>query len=1139
MKLQYRFVNRNELNYPWYYAFGIRYQYDCQFHVVKVDYEVTCSNKLTYKGTRYILSESSRIEINHQDRPRGVRMARQEYDFTEISPDRYNEYIKPDGTITRDVRHGEWSHYTIAKLDTNSILESWVHQKVSIPDYEFMGTPGKLSRPVLLIHGLDSDYEVWGVKSTVNKKEGLRKNEPDFKSGKVKSYDRGSLPDILAQSNNLDNKDGINSNGIYFFQSPGKDSSGVWVDANPLWRRGDENNSQSYALYERIIEVMDDFYKDKQDIDWTLSDRHKIDLVGHSQGGLVIREMLRGLRRDSGYFLQGNENVANHINRVITVNTPHFGSALATRPENLGWIEQHLSGVVPLIEDLDNPNPVDRTLVKAEVNVSFREKYREINSKIPAEKVMVGEAFLGTIVGCIIAPPVGCLVGLGVGIILGIWTTPTVSAVGALLTDIILEIKGPHYIGVYRAEAYTNWNTSVNTGVDSITTLKEYAEKFKNVRKAGQHLDKNSDFMRNLNYNNIDGLFPLRPDGSKIILLPMYSDSTDKILPELFEAIGEEADYLCAKGNKDPNCFDIGTVFKSYVYELTNEKYSLSKPDFDKGLLDVLLGIQDNWLAHGDVIVEASSQKFISSNNQPDNINFLEPRNYAIHNVLTPWEPVLHGPFGKYKGAPQQGLDLLCALSPACDNAFAQARKDGRSAILKLSEIAFRNGLNENSLDVSNDFNLAPIYVSEGIQAFSISANGETILTAQYEPGIGSSITLRHGGTEQTELLLGPEFATQPSMSREGDSVFVNFTNYSGKSFEKSYFLPELPHNVTVTVASLAGSSMSPVIVGSAMATNPETQKPNVPPPGHRLAPVTLAVLHREARGEHEANTSRPRFLVLNATKDTLEFSKVAYYFTADPARVPKVVVDYPHVPVSVEHLGGDQWRFVLDVGNQKIAPESFYPSADGWQIRVHYSDWFEYRHLDDWSADYSLGFIQFNRKIVVYDKNGKIIWGKEPAEFESEDNGVIATPKGTLAWMDDAPWEANAFKPRVTVKNTGSVALSDYRAQLWFRVPQGKSLSSLNIWYAPESSPSVRNVGGRVWMLDVFFNKHILYPGDSVSEGNIGLNLTDWSLFDKIVCGIALKDRDGNILFGREPSVAECESYDGPGLLLPLFSMR
>lgn len=62
--------------------------------------------------------------------------------------------------------------------------------------------------------------------------------------------------------------------------------------------------------------------------------------------------------------------------------------------------------------------------------------------------------------------------------------------------------------------------------------------------------------------------------------------------------------------------------------------------------------------------------------------------------------------------------------------------------------------------------------------------------------------------------------------------------------------------------------------------------------------------------------------------------------------------------------------------------------------------------------------------------------------------------------------------------------------------------------------------------------NSQIFYPYRTLEEGNIGLHLIDWGLFDKTVCGIALTDSDGNVVFGKIPSVAECKSYDGPKLL-------
>ena len=131
-------------------------------------------------------------------------------------------------------------------------------------------------------------------------------------------------------------------------------------------------------------------------------------------------------------------------------------------------------------------------------------------------------------------------------------------------------------------------------------------------------------------------------------------------------------------------------------------------------------------------------------------------------------------------------------------------------------------------------------------------------------------------------------------------------------------------------------------------------------------------------------------------------------------------------------------------------------------------------------------------------------------------------------------------FKPQVTVKNTGSVALKDYHAKLWFRVPEGKELYiPVDDWYTPYSRPTLRNNGENVWELDLSFNEYILYPGDSVIEGNVGVHLKDWSAFDKTVCGIALMDSDGNVVYGNIPSVSECKSYDTPSLLQPLYVWR
>jgi hypothetical protein len=924
--------------------------------------------------------------------------------------------------------------------------------------------------------------------------------------------------------------------------------------------------------------VLDDFYG--ADV-WKTSNEYKIDLVAHSQGGLVIREMLRGLRDYPGNIKEkGSENPANHIRKIVTVDTPHFGSMTAARkPQD---VEKDFSGLATIIRDLDSDDT--HTLVGFKVG-----KFLEMAS-VGIEEGSESAYKFGTSLcnGMNLGDYTqSCKATLGmVGNLLGSIGGFVVS----VLTDVDVSITGK-YLGPYYVKTTIDypWPKENVVTVDTINT-ESVLNYIHETRKNGRHLAVDDIFITTLSGVDPIDAYPRLPDGSMPVVLPMYSDNTSAVLADFLSDLSEGTNRICANnmarknigemGTQMDGCFNASMVFDRYV--LATQGYHLNSSVFvNNDLWNILKSFQDDWLTKSDIVVEGPSQKFEKGDlNHANSVfegRFQAPRNYVLHDALAPLEPVAHGaksltaavkPLSSVitigaAGAPDQSYDLLCALY---DNGCGEYINEmGMGAVLRLSEADFqpvpsqpaqnqsapvlaRMGMNAapgyeaRTIAMSGDFSVAPIYVSEGLQGVAVQMGDNLSVIATYEPGIGSTIKWVQDGISHSEVIINERIATQPAISRNGNSIAVKFMNHSGRSFSKTLEFSDIPEQADVYVLAAKGSAMSNVLAGRGIPSNPETQKPPPPPPGHRLAPVTLAVIHREARGEHESNTSRPRFLVFNATEDSLEFSKVAYYFTADPARVPKVVVDYPYVPVSVENLGGDQWRFVFDVGNKKIAPKSFYPSADGWQIRVHYSDWYEYKHLDDWSADYSIGLVQLNRKIVIYDKNGKIIWGNEAPGFESEDNGIISTPKGTIAWKDDSPWETNTFKPRVTVKNTGSVALSDYHAQLWFRVPQGKSLSPLDIWYAPESSPSIKsveNAGGRVWMLDMRFDKHILYSGDSLSEGNIGLHLTDWSNFDKTVCGIVLKDKDGNVLFGKEPSVAECESYNGPNLLQPLYSRR
>lgn len=1086
--------------------------YFCVASVVRVTYHVTCKNKLKYEGISYFFSDPYKEKDPMTGDKEDLKKKFNAWEHGWI--ERELSCLKKDGTFDEscfEYNGRSYSGYD-GKFDAKSLKEQWVKQKVAYPEWKYTGVPGKkLARPVIFVHGLNSSYDTWGVVPLTDVSGEAKKAEDSFQKGLVKKYLSGSAPDIIARMQNIDNSDAnINKNGIYFYQAPGRFvNSGEWEEYGLEWDGKNASNSQSRKLYQQLISVLDDFYGTDEIDGWKNRPELIVDLVTHSQGGLVIREMLRGLQTDGGN-LNGPQNAANHIGKIITVDTPHFGSELAVT--NTSDIEDEFPGLKLVIDDLDaqeKGTPETHDLITAKLDLNWYSFASEVGSSaINGYMDFIGYdgpqaifQFFSPVVGLL-----GWLYGAATD-----WAT-----------DVTLTVKGP-YVGEYVPEVFVDAAGPVNTTIklDPIKTMDSVSQEVRRIRRLGAHLDKNSSFMQNL----IDK-YPQRPDGSNVEILPLYSPSTKRFLAELLYSLGEEADKICEENDESKECFAAGTYFKTYAMKMAEKQgvAEITDVDFNDSLWDALVDVQDNWLSQSDIAVTEFSQKFqdprynLSSDLIPELKN---PRSYMYHDALAPWEDVLHMPVKNMNdGSTRQGLDISCALDFYCDKIL---QKDDAKLIY----------LNEGSVALTGNFEISPMFMERGVQEVKVS-DGTNYLKASYAPNVGSTVSYTdEKGNVVQDIVLNAAISTTPSISRDGQNITVSFNNYSGKMYAKTYLMAKLSPNITYSIGNGNVGALPKVVAGVANVTDPATQMPPSTPKDKFYAKSSIFAMHREARGDHEANTSRPRILVANASNADVNGFKVAYYFTADPARKPVVEVDYPNIPVTLENLGGDQWRFVLDGTDSVIKAHSVFPSIDGWQIRLHYSDWFDYKHLNDWSADYNTGIPTINRKIIVYSSTGEILWGSEPRMFKSTDDGIVASPKGTISWKDAAPWEKNMFKPQVTVSNTGSVNLQNYHAKMWFRVPTGKNLQPPpEDWYTPESRPSLANIGGNVWELDMYFDRHILYPKESVTEGNIGLHLTDWSDFDKTVCGIALLDSDGNVIYGQIPSVEKCESYDGPNLL-------
>ncbi len=1095
--------------------------------VIKVTYRVTCENKLKYEGITYLFSEPHGIN--------NIWCWQHESDCEEFKKHAHDEwYEKPldylsDAGVYYDKIAPEFENY--GRFDKDVIKTYWSNQKVFFPEWKYTGIPGKsLAHPILFVHGLGSDFETWGVEAIADKgKDGINKGNADFQNGLVKKYIKGSAPDILARTMNVDNsEENINKNGMYFFQAPGGVIGGKWVEAKPLWDANNVQKSQSRKLYEQIKNILDDFYGAKG-IDWKKIDDTPIDFVAHSQGGLVIREMLRGLQTDAASFPSGLANPANHIGKVVTVDTPHFGSELAI--ENTESIASEFPGLKMIIDDLDaqtKGEPNEHTLIEATLNMGLFDYANQAGSILIDGMTDVLNTG-GPLDMLNIFAPFAYVLGWSYGA--ASWAT----------TDVNLLIKGP-YIGKYTA--YTEIDGPLFMNFDGpkfeIDTLEQISEKLRDIRNGAMYLGRDNPFMERLTrgYNG-QGAYPRKPDGRNISLLPLYSPKTKRLLSQLLYAVAEGADRLCADKDDDSDgCFVIGPLFKSKAVEMANKKdmdiNDVSDIKISGDLWNALVSIQDTWFEKSDALVTETSQKFIDKELglDPALINeFSNPRRFLFHDALASWEDVLHMRIDVMKGkvlnegATRQGLDIACALDRYCN--FVAENESARIMYLNYGSISF-----------AGDFDVAPIYLNQGSQEVQIS-DGTNYLRASYIPELGSVVHYTdETGKEIEDIVYDSFVATIPAISRKGQVIHVAFNNQSGRSFTKDYAISKLSNVATYSILSNDAVNYSKIVMGVGVASDPSTQAPPEMPKNELFAKSSIFAYHREARGKEEYNTSRPRILVGNTSDKNIHGFKVAYYFTADPAHTPVVEIDYPKIPFVLENLGGDQWRFVLDASDSVLKAKSICPNVDGWQIRIHYNDWAKYSYRNDWSANYNIGRPMVNTKIVIYDKNGGILWGQEPEKLQSQKTGVVPLAMASMAWYDSAPWEKNTLKPRVSIQNTGSVPLQNFYAKLWFRVPEGKRLYvPFDEWYTPVSDPSLQNVKDNVWELKLFFNKYILYPGDSIQEGDIGLHLIDWSTFDKTVCGIALIDSENNIIFGSEPSVEECKSFAQPTLMHSLYA--
>ena len=172
----------------------------------------------------------------------------------------------------------------------------------------------KIPYPIIFIHGLDSDANVWNSTTDFMDQNfnftfggrldfNLNNDNDNSTSNKLFFPDNGA---DIAQYGSM-----VLTNGDYYFLNFAVGSDGSYAPSNLSFSNVLSNEAaiakQGAALSRAIQQVMD------------VTQRDKVILMGHSMGGLCAREYLQN---PSNWT---EPNINHHVAKLITTGTPHGG----------------------------------------------------------------------------------------------------------------------------------------------------------------------------------------------------------------------------------------------------------------------------------------------------------------------------------------------------------------------------------------------------------------------------------------------------------------------------------------------------------------------------------------------------------------------------------------------------------------------------------------------------------------------------------------------------------------------------------------------------------------------------------------------------------------------------------------------
>lgn len=940
------------------------------------------------------------------------------------------------------------------------------------------------------------------------------KVDPDTSA--TRSYGSATAPDIISRIQRLKKGEDINNNGLYFFNGyrwKADADTGVGADVQPLpwWTNAGPESpgepGESWALYKDIVRVLNAHYGTS----WTTDTSLKIDVVAHSQGGITTREMLAHAGGTDPYgnaMPTGAANAANHIRRLVTVDTPHFGSVFTTSPQSIP--DDYANSQKKLVQDSAkfDLNLADITISTSLVgdNAAAYAAYydkKESMSGYAIQELCKNGSFTAATVSDVVSSgmavtPVWASLAIAFDA-----TTATNGGIDLVYSpDLQFKMTGNWFWAksVAVTRKYVMGGFSVSSTLDEFNIDKDIAyNRTFTGRKKGAHLAIDS-----LDIRRLSGSYPTLPNGQDLDLQTLHS-TVGGLGTIVTGVLGQALDGICDLNSdlRTAKCYAFGNAFGTIWWNQT----------LDLPMASFLKDYNDGWLAKSDISVQDGSQQAVMAGNVWHPIDhpglFHEPRPYAVRRFLTggkfPDSLVPHGGNLAYHfdttilgqrlrgnsdiiGAPLLGHDIYCALAPDCsdllDSLTGQVVRlpwDNQDSVASQApDTMGAKAMRKATVPVTGNFQYSVLAKDTSLLGLSVAVPGATspLLRVLWSPGSG--VVVEH--SDSVVRLVPAGYASTPRVVRTGDSLAVLATFWSGKQLSYGFQVANLSSTLQVAAQRPAGLDEAPLLVGKgtvdSVYLNP---KPN----------RQVRVWFREARSDQTA-WSKPRFVIENNGRTPITGITARYRFRADPANPPVLTAPSGNL-WRIEAQGGDLYDLVLSDPQVVIPVGGTWPSSDQIQVGLHMSDWTLWDVYKDPSNDRNYGQPQLNETIRVWDATGTLLYGRDVGAADP-DRPLVR--RVLVATREAAVGENNVSKPEIEIRNDGNEPIQGLTATWYTRLPQGKT-PVLDPWYTSEARISLQSLGGGLWAVQVKLSRW-LQPGQKAVSGSFGIHLPDWAAWDR-----------------------------------------